>query len=295
MLLSIISSTSSSSPSSSKSSLRSRILNKIRNLTTSTDSFNRPTLDQYCSNNRSDLRALILHDETSQHSLQQDGQQSHEDEHLSHGSDAHCCQEIDSDSIFFSESKTHRKNYLSSGRRFFTQTLRLTLCAVILLTVLPCGQGAPITEQDNLVCQENLARRKRFIVPLITGAIWGWLTGPVFVPSPYHHSTEHPIEPLETPTRTAPGPKPNLSVFSGWNGTSCQDPSPPNLSWKSSNLKRSHRLHWKPLRPDRRDRWPPLTWSAELSLIGSFLRALSRIPTSWPTRLRQPLPSCPFK
>ena len=39
-------------------------------------------------------------------------------------------------------------------------------------------------EPDSLVYQENLARSKRFIVPLIIGAIWGWLTGPVFVPSP---------------------------------------------------------------------------------------------------------------
>ena len=40
-------------------------------------------------------------------------------------------------------------------------------------------------EPDSLVYQENLARSKRFIVPLIIGAIWGWLTGPVIVPSPF--------------------------------------------------------------------------------------------------------------
>ena len=43
---------------------------------------------------------------------------------------------------------------------FFTRTLRLTLCAIVLLTVLPCGQGAPATEPDSLVYQENLARSK---------------------------------------------------------------------------------------------------------------------------------------
>ena len=42
-----------------------------------------------------------------------------------------------------------------------------------------------MTEPGNLVYQENLARSKRFVVPLIIGAIWGCLTGPVFVPSPF--------------------------------------------------------------------------------------------------------------
>ena len=56
---------------------------------------------------------------------------------------------------------------------FFTQALRLTLCAVILLTLLPCGQGAPVTELESLIYQENLARSKQFIVQLIIGALWG--------------------------------------------------------------------------------------------------------------------------
>ena len=43
-------------------------------------------------------------------------------------------------------------------------------------------------EPDSLIYQENLSRSKRFIVPLIIGAIWGWLTGPVVVPSPFSPS-----------------------------------------------------------------------------------------------------------
>ena len=186
MSLLIISNTGSSCSSSSKSS---RILDRIRNLTTSTNSFNRPTLSQYHSNDCSNLRALILHNVTSQDSLRQDDQQGHEDEHSSHGPDVHCCQEIDPDSIFIPEPKAHSKKNLSSGRRFFTQTLKLTLCVVILLTILPCGQGAPVPEPDSLVYQESLARSKRFIAPLIIGAICGWLSGPAFVPSTFSPSS----------------------------------------------------------------------------------------------------------
>ena len=46
-----------------------------------------------------------------------------------------------------------------------------------------------MVEPDSLVYQENFARSKRFIVPLLIGAIWGWLTGPAIVPSPLSHVT----------------------------------------------------------------------------------------------------------
>ena len=170
-------STSSNTSSSSKSSLRSRVLNWIRNLTTSTSSFNRPTADQYCSND--------LQDKTAQVSLQQDGQQGHEDDLTGFGPDAHCCQETDSESIFFPKPKKYWKKNSFSGWRFFSQTLRLTLCATILLTLLPCGQGAPVTEPDSLIYQENLSRSKRFIVHLLIGAFWGWITRPFIIPSAF--------------------------------------------------------------------------------------------------------------
>ena len=66
---------------------------------------------------------------------------------------------------------------------------RLTLCAVILLMLLPCGRGAPVTEPENLIYQENLARSKRFIVPLIIGTLWGWFAGPIVIPSAFPKAT----------------------------------------------------------------------------------------------------------
>ena len=79
----------------------------------------------------------------------------------------------DPESLLFPEPKKYGKKNSFSGRMFFTQALRLTLCAVILLTLLPCGQGAPVTELESLIYQENLARSKQFIVQLIIGALWG--------------------------------------------------------------------------------------------------------------------------
>ena len=211
---------SPNSTRSSESSLQSRILNRIRNLTTCTDSFNQPTRDQYRSNDRADLRALIFHDETPQENTQQDGQQGHKDEHSRHGSNADCCQEVVPVSLLFPEPKTFGKKNLTHGRRFFSRTLKLTLCAVVLLTVLPSGQGAPLMEPDSLVYQENFAGSKRFIVLLIVGAIWGWLTGPVLVPSPlnpamFNHTsaTSHPRSNRTTRAADEELTLPTLSFF----------------------------------------------------------------------------------
>ena len=66
-------------------------------------------------------------------------------------------------------------------------------------------------EPDNLVYQENFARSKRFIVPLLIGAIWGWLTGPTIVLSPlanlaltqYNRTTGHLHTPESNRTKRA--------------------------------------------------------------------------------------------
>jgi hypothetical protein len=66
-------------------------------------------------------------------------------------------------------------------------------------------------EPDSLVYQENFARSKRFIVPLLIGAIWGWLTGPTIVPSPlanlaltqYNRTTGHLRTPESNRTKRA--------------------------------------------------------------------------------------------
>ena len=66
-----------------------------------------------------------------------------------------------------------------------------------------------MVEPDTPVYQENFARSKRFIVLLLIGAIWGWLTGPAIVPSPLNHvayaafnrtsATSHPpVQPNKT-------------------------------------------------------------------------------------------------
>ena len=79
-------------------------------------------------------------------------------------------------------------------------------------------------EPDSLVYQENFARSKRFIVPLLFGAIWGWLTGPTIVPSPlanlaltqYNHTTGHLRTPESNRTKRAteePFFQPGLSFF----------------------------------------------------------------------------------
>ena len=205
------SSPSSSSTGSPGSSTKSRILDRIRTLTTATGCFNRPTLDQYRSNDRADLRALVFHDETQENYSRQSGQQSHEDGNPSHGPGSDSCQETDPVSLLFPESETPRKKNLSPGRRFLSRTLKFTLCAIVLLTVLPCGQGAPVVEPDSLVYQENFARSKRFIVPLLIGAIWGWLTGPTSVPSPlanlaltkYNSTKGHLLLPKSNRTKRA--------------------------------------------------------------------------------------------
>ena len=218
------SSPSSSSTGSPGSSTKSRILDRIRTLTTATGCFNRPTLDQYRSNDRADLRALVFHDETQENYSRQSGQQGHEDGHSSHGPGSDGCQEVDPVSLLFPESETPRKKNLSPGRRFLSRTLKLTLCAIVLLTVLPSGQGAPVVEPDSLVYQENFARSKRFIVPLLIGAIWGWLTGPTIVPSPlanlalqqYNRTTGHLRSPESNRTKRAvnePFFQPGLSFF----------------------------------------------------------------------------------
>ena len=49
-----------------------------------------------------------------------------------------------------------------------------------------------MTEPDSLVYQENIARSKPFVVPLIIGAIWGWLTRPIFTPFTLHPSCFEP-------------------------------------------------------------------------------------------------------
>ena len=81
-----------------------------------------------------------------------------------------------------------------------------------------------MVEPDSLVYQENFARSKRFIVPLLIGAIWGWLTGPTIVPSPlanlalqqYNRTTGHLRSPESNRTKRAvnePFFQPGLSFF----------------------------------------------------------------------------------
>ena len=79
-------------------------------------------------------------------------------------------------------------------------------------------------EPDSLVYQENFARSKRFIVPLLIGAIWGWLTGPTIVPSPlanlalqqYNRTTGHLRSPESNRTKRAidePSVQPGINLF----------------------------------------------------------------------------------
>ena len=73
-----------------------------------------------------------------------------------------------------------------------------------MLTTLPYGHGVPTTIHDDQLYQENFAWSKRFIVPLIIGAIFGWASGiPATSPLPGDFKTRlRPLAPNQS-TRAA--------------------------------------------------------------------------------------------
>ena len=159
-------------------------------LSTPVSAFNRPSRDQYRNFDRADLELLCNNSDASDSEDQEvSWSEARVQSHQSRQPDASSLQkdDISTNVLPISQKPRTKKRLLFRG--FFASALKLTLCLTILLHALPRTTGAPVEQTDDLLYQENLARSKPFVIPIIIGVLIGWFSGvQVNAPLPEHHN-----------------------------------------------------------------------------------------------------------